>query len=183
MTILAPDLLRDRRLAWGGGQSFAGALAALGAWTATITGGREQAAAEWVEANVPLHGLVHDARLQFGGGPDAVQATLADAWIVARAVAAGALIEGGEGGRLLFVAPAPGAGPYAQAARAAFENLARTLSVEWARFGITAVAIWPGDDTPEQALAELVCFLVSDAGAYFSGCRFEFGAAAFIPGS
>lgn len=144
----------------------------------------EPAAAEWVEANLPLHGLVHDARLQFGGGgPDALQATLADAWILARAVAAGALIEGGQGGRLLFVAPAPDAGPYAQAARAALENLARTLSVEWARFGITAVAIWPGADTPAQALAELACFLVSDAGAYFSGCRFEFGAAAFIPGS
>jgi NAD(P)-dependent dehydrogenase (short-subunit alcohol dehydrogenase family) len=61
--------------------------------------------------------------------------------------------------------------------RAALENLARTLSVEWARYGITAVALWPGADTTDAELAELACFLISPAGGYFSGCRFELSGA------
>ena len=64
---------------------------------------------------------------------------------------------------------------FAQASRAALENLARTLSVEWARYGITATAITPGAATTDEQLAELVCFLVSPAGDYFSGCRFSLG--------
>ena len=65
---------------------------------------------------------------------------------------------------------------YARAARAALENLARTLSVEWARHEITAVALWPGQHTTDAEVAELACFLLSPAGGYFSGCRFELGA-------
>ena len=61
------------------------------------------------------------------------------------------------------------------AVRAGLENLARTLSVEWARYGITAVAITPGTSTTDAELAELVCFLASPAGGYFSGCRFDLG--------
>lgn len=38
-----------------------------------------------------------------------------------------------------------------------------------------AVAIAPGERTGEDELAELVCFLVSPAGEYFSGCLFELG--------
>jgi hypothetical protein len=73
----------------------------------------------------------------------------------------------------LFLAPRPDAGEYADAARAAFENLARTLSIEWARFGVTAVAIWPGAATTDGELAALISFLLSDAGGYFTGCRFQ----------
>jgi NAD(P)-dependent dehydrogenase (short-subunit alcohol dehydrogenase family) len=73
------------------------------------------------------------------------------------------------------VAPRPNAGRHAQAVRAAVENLARTLSVEWARHAITAVALWPGPATTDAELAELACFLISPAGGYFSGCRFELG--------
>ena len=40
---------------------------------------------------------------------------------------------------------------------------------------ITAVALWPGPDTTDAELAELACFLISPAGGYFSGCRFELG--------
>jgi NAD(P)-dependent dehydrogenase (short-subunit alcohol dehydrogenase family) len=61
------------------------------------------------------------------------------------------MIESHIPGRLLFLAPAPDAGPHAPAARAALENLARTLSVEWARFGITAVAITPGRPRPRPS--------------------------------
>jgi hypothetical protein len=125
-------------------------------------------------AEPPLRAFVHDARLDFGsGGESALEASIQRVWERAHAAATGALIEAH--GRLLLIAPAAGAGPYATAARSALENLARTLSVEWARFGVTTTALWPGPDTTDEQLAELVCFLVSDAGGYFSGCRFEFG--------
>jgi hypothetical protein len=48
--------------------------------------------------------------------------------------------------------------------------------VEWARFGITATSIAPGPSTRDAEIATLVAFLVSPAGGYFSGCRFELGA-------
>lgn len=121
-----------------------------------------------------VQALVHDARSTFGsGGEEALQQSIERAWTVTRDVATAALI--GSGGRLLLIAPSADAGPYAAAARGALENLARTLSVEWARFGISSTALWPGVETTDEQLAELACFLVSDAGGYFSGCRFEFG--------
>jgi citronellol/citronellal dehydrogenase len=82
------------------------------------------------------------------------------------------------------------------AARAAVENLMRTLSVEWAQFGIKTVAIAAGQfdtevlrtkyprevtenvartiplgrlGTPEE-MAWLVAYLASPAGDFFSGC-------------
>jgi hypothetical protein len=128
------------------------------------------------ENESPLRALVHDARPGFGsGGEAALHMSIERAWVVARAVATGTLIADGHGGRLLFIAPSDGSGPYAAAGRSALENLARTLSVEWARYGVTAVALWPGSETTDDQLAELICFLVSDAGGYFSGCRFELG--------
>ena len=59
---------------------------------------------------------------------------------------------------------------HARAARAGLENLARTTSIEWARYGITTVAITPGRDTTGDTLAALCAYLASPAGAYFSGC-------------
>jgi NAD(P)-dependent dehydrogenase (short-subunit alcohol dehydrogenase family) len=58
----------------------------------------------------------------------------------------------------------------AEAARAGLENLARTLSIEWARHNIRAVTILQGADP--HVTAELVAYLASNAGAYFSGCAF-----------
>ena len=137
----------------------------------------QDVAAGWARERAPLHAAVIDAGGSFGsGGADRLSATLELAWRAARAVATGALIEASEPGRLLFIAPRPDAGPLAEAARAALENLARTLSVEWARFQITAVALTPGPATSDAEVAELVCFLVSPAGGYLSGCRFDFGA-------
>jgi NAD(P)-dependent dehydrogenase (short-subunit alcohol dehydrogenase family) len=86
------------------------------------------------------------------------------------------LIPGGEGGKLLLVAPASDAGEHAEAVRAGLENLARTLSVEWARHRITAVAIAPGPETTDEQVAELLGYLLSPAGDYFTGCRLELGA-------
>jgi citronellol/citronellal dehydrogenase len=86
------------------------------------------------------------------------------------------LIAGQGPAKVLLIAPRPDAGPLASAAQAALENLARTLSVEWARFAITACAILPGAATTTAQLRELVCFLLSPAGDYFSGCALELAA-------
>jgi citronellol/citronellal dehydrogenase len=82
------------------------------------------------------------------------------------------------------------------AARAGVENMMRTLSIEWARFGVRAVAVAVGQfDTEtlrtkypkqvvdnvantvplgrlgtEQEMAWLVAYLASPAGDFFSGC-------------
>jgi hypothetical protein len=41
---------------------------------------------------------------------------------------------------------------------------------------ITAVTIAPGSDTTVEQLTVLACFLVSPAGDYFSGTRFDLSA-------
>jgi NAD(P)-dependent dehydrogenase (short-subunit alcohol dehydrogenase family) len=86
------------------------------------------------------------------------------------------MIEAGAGGKLLLVAPPP-CDTAADAARAGIENLARTLSIEWARYGIRTVALLPGGATDPDQVAELTAFLASRAGDYYSGCGFELGAA------
>ena len=51
--------------------------------------------------------------------------------------------------------------------------MARTLSIEWARFGIRPVTILPGAQSDDAAVASLVAYLASQAGDYFSGCVLE----------
>jgi hypothetical protein len=95
------------------------------------------------------------------------------AWLALRPEAR-AMIDAGAGGKLLLIAPPPSdAG--AEAARAGLENLARTLSIEWARYGIRTAAVLPGSATEPEEVAELVAFLASRAGDYYSGCRFDLG--------
>jgi NAD(P)-dependent dehydrogenase (short-subunit alcohol dehydrogenase family) len=88
------------------------------------------------------------------------------AFISTRAVA-NAWIAAERPGKVVLVAPRDDAPQ-----RAALENLARTLSVEWARHGITATAILPGS---AEDVAQLVAFLASPAGDYYSGCAFTLG--------
>ncbi len=113
------------------------------------------------------------------GGEDArvaLSACLDATWNVTRAVTNRAFLvdePGLTGGRVVFLAPAPGAGPHAEAARAGLENLARTLSIEWARHGVTLVTIAPGEMTPAGEVAALCAYLASPAGAYFSGCLLD----------
>ena len=57
------------------------------------------------------------------------------------------------------------------------ENLARTLSIEWARHQVRIVAIHPGRETTAGEVGDLVAFLASPAGAYYSGCAFTLGSA------
>ena len=61
--------------------------------------------------------------------------------------------------------------------KTALENAARTLSVEWARFGVRITAVRPREGASADERAELVAFLASPAGDYFTGCSFYPGAA------
>jgi NAD(P)-dependent dehydrogenase (short-subunit alcohol dehydrogenase family) len=111
--------------------------------------------------------LVVDGAAMFAtaAAAEAVRAALDGAWAAIRPHASGAKL-------ILLLAPPPG-DAHAEAARAGLENLARTLSIEWARLGIRPVAIHPGAATPAGEVAELAAFLASPAGAYYSGCRFD----------
>jgi NAD(P)-dependent dehydrogenase (short-subunit alcohol dehydrogenase family) len=75
--------------------------------------------------------------------------------------------------RIVYVAPAPDVGEFAGAACAGLENLARTLSTEWARYGIAVVTVAPGEATGAGEVAALCAYLASPAGAYFSGCLLD----------
>jgi len=121
-----------------------------------------------------LQALVLDGASLFGepDGRDALIACLASAWNASRATARLALLGGHGGGRIVLIAPRAGR-EHAAAAAAGLENLARTLSIEWARHGVTTVALAPAAETSEEDLATLACYLLSPAGAYFSGCLMD----------
>jgi hypothetical protein len=167
--LLRPGLLAGRVVALGGG-ALGAPLAALGARTLALPVVEDEqvmAAAAPVDADV----LLHDLRPAFGmGGHDALRATLGTAWVAIRAVANAAFIPGERGGKITLIAPPPG-DDAAAGVRAAAENLARTLSIEWARHRIRTVAITPGPRTTDAQLAALAAYLASPAGDYFSGCR------------
>jgi NAD(P)-dependent dehydrogenase (short-subunit alcohol dehydrogenase family) len=115
--------------------------------------------------------LVVDGAALFACG--GLHACLEGAWGATAAVVNGAFLPAARGGRTVYLAPAPGAGEQADAARAGLENLARTLSVEWARHEITVVTIALGDSTAPVEAAALTAYLASPAGAYFSGCLLD----------
>lgn len=142
-------------------------LSSLGASLSAFEESDEERALEWAQAAAPVNAVVCST----ADGLKEVER----AWTAIRAVAVGALIPGGAGA-IVLLAPRPGEVEHADAVRAALENLARTLSVEWARYGITSTAIWPGARTAEEDLATVVAYLCSPAGAYFTGCRFEMDA-------
>jgi NAD(P)-dependent dehydrogenase (short-subunit alcohol dehydrogenase family) len=103
-----------------------------------------------------------------GGGLDGLRAGEEAAFIAARAVA-NTWIAAERGGKIVLLAPAAGpdgAGPL----RAALENLARTLSIEWARYDIRITAVLAAGSADD--VATLVAFLASPAGDYYSGCAF-----------
>ena len=182
MALLRQRLLAERRLALAGtvGGRIGQALTELGAEVEALDVAQLPAEDErtgaWARRRAPLHALVYCADDAFAeGGQAGLDAMLEQAWCAVREVAVGALIDRPPG-KILLIAPRPDAGPLAGAARAGLENLARTLSVEWARHGVTAAMIAPGEGTSWDQLAELVCFAVSEAGDYLSGCRLELGA-------
>jgi hypothetical protein len=185
MGLLREKLLEGRRIAVAGlaPTPVTEALQRLGAQIESLNveelSTDEDRVGEWARARAPLHGLVYGSGAAFGaGGQTGLDATLERTWVAVREVALGALIEAPSPAKLLLIAPRPDSGPLASAACAALENLSRTLSVEWARYFVTAVLIAPGERSTDQQLAELACFALSEAGEYLSGCRLEVGAVA-----
>jgi NAD(P)-dependent dehydrogenase (short-subunit alcohol dehydrogenase family) len=183
MTVFRPKLLAGRAVALGSAHdAVRDGLLELGARVEILDGALHAVAAEgrvgeWARARSPLDAVIYDAAPSFGdGGQRGLQAASAQAWEAIREIVNGELIPRERRGKVVLIAPSSGAGAFAQAARAALENLARTLSVEWARYGITVTMIAPGPATTPAQLAELACFLVSPAGDYFSGCRFSLAA-------
>jgi hypothetical protein len=110
----------------------------------------EEATAAAVAALPRIDALVDDTSGRFaaGDGLPGLRAAADGAWIAARAVATARLIDADAGGKLVFVAPGPRAGEHAEATRAAIENLARTLSIEWARLGCARWRSCRGRDPP-----------------------------------
>lgn len=143
------------------GRAAAGACAALGAAVSEL---RVDPAGDAPEA-APADVLVWDGAGAFAArsGVEAVRDCLDGAWLALRA---GTRLEGG---KAVLIAP-PAGDEHAAGARAGIENLARTLSIEWSRFGVRIVAVLPG--APEAA-GQVVAYLASRAGDYFSGTALE----------
>jgi NAD(P)-dependent dehydrogenase (short-subunit alcohol dehydrogenase family) len=130
-----------------------------------------------------LDRLVVDAAGLFAAGSlrgthEGLVGCLETTWSITRAVAAQAFIAPGAAGRIVLLAPRPPArssqdSGHRGAALAGLENLARTLSIEWARYGITPVTVAPGLHTTAHELADLTAYLASPAGGYFSGCLLD----------
>jgi hypothetical protein len=177
VSVLREDLLRGVVAAFGGDPEggVCERLRMLGAQVEVLPASLDDDAVEaWAGDRAPLDALVFDVRPRFRDG---LGAALEATWKAIRAVSNGALIGTDRPAKIVLLAPAPGA-LHAEAARAAVENLARTLSVEWARYQLTTTALMPDEHAREQQLAEAVAFLVSRAGAYFSGCRLDLGVTA-----
>jgi NAD(P)-dependent dehydrogenase (short-subunit alcohol dehydrogenase family) len=183
-SVLRPGLLDGVVVATaGGGRCVGEACARLGAATPPLEADLFDEAAVTAAAQTlgAVDVLVCDTAQPFvaaGGGLPALRGALDGAWNAARAVTNAALRPAG-GGKLVLLAPPPGAGEHAGALAAALENLARTLSVEWARYGIRPTAILPGDGTAEAEVVLLAAYLASPAGDYFSGCAFRLGLVKF----
>jgi len=120
-------------------------------------------------------------------------------WLMTHAAATKAFIPQREG-KVVSVTLSPHHGMpgmvHSGAARAAVENMMRTLSIEWSRFNVKLCAVAPGQfDTEtlrtkypqqvvenvhrtvplgrlgsEEEMAWLIAFLASPAGDFFSGC-------------
>ena len=81
-------------------------------------------------------------------------------WLMTHAVATKAMVPESSGGKVVTVSAG------SPAARAALENLARVLSIEWARFDVKLTAIACGH---AQEAAWLAAYLASPGGDYLSG--------------
>ncbi|MQA72886.1 MAG: SDR family oxidoreductase [Solirubrobacterales bacterium] len=127
-----------------------------------------------------------------------IELNVTGTWLMTHAAATKAFIPA-ERGKVISVTLSPHNGMpgmvHSGAARAAVENMTRTLSVEWSRFGVTLCAIAAGQfDTEtmrtkyprevveavpgtvplgrlgtEEEMAWLVAYLASPAGDFFSG--------------
>jgi citronellol/citronellal dehydrogenase len=161
-----------------------------------------------VERHGRLDVLVNNAGGQFlspaeaitpNGFRTVIELNVQGTWQMTHAAATKAFIPQREG-KVVSLTVSPHMGfpgmVHTGAARAGVENMMRTLSIEWARFGVRAVAVAVGQfDTEtlrtkypkqvvdnvantvplgrlgtEQEMAWLVAYLASPAGDFFSGC-------------
>lgn len=194
------------------GSTVAEIEAAGGEASATAMDIRSDEAVEaFIDEVLDRHGridvLVNNAGGQFMGPAEAItpkgfrtviELNVLGTWLMTHAAATKAFIPQG-GGKVVSVTLSPHNGmpgmAHSGAARAAVENMMRTLSVEWARFGVRACAIAAGQfDTEtlrtkypkevveaipqtvplgrlgtEEEWAWLVAYLASPAGDFFSG--------------
>ncbi|HEY4098075.1 MAG TPA: hypothetical protein VGM33_21310 [Baekduia sp.] len=188
LDVLRPGILDGLAVCLAGdgdGGPVRARLAALGADIVAVTAdlADEDAVAAEVAAFGRVDVLVVDAATPFvaaGGGMAALRTAVDGSWNAVRAIVNAGWTAEGEpvGGKVVLLAPGPDAGQHAGAVGAALENAARTLSIEWSRFGVRTTAIVPRAGAGDDELAELVAFLASPAGDYFSGCAFAPGAGA-----
>jgi NAD(P)-dependent dehydrogenase (short-subunit alcohol dehydrogenase family) len=188
--LLRPGLLGDVSILLAGGEDGgslgADELAGLGAQIREVAlrysddpreleASVQAAVARALVKTAPPAVLLVDCASLFTGSGGSLERCLSTTWSVTRAVANAVLIPG-QRGRIVLVGPRR-----AEACVAALENLARTLSIEWARYGITVVALAPGDAVSRGELSAVVAYLACEAGAYFSGCLLDLRGAAPRP--
>jgi citronellol/citronellal dehydrogenase len=158
--IFAPGLLDGQvAIVSGSGEAIARELTALGA---AVEGFEliedEEAVDAFVDDVLERHGAV-DLLVNRPDGDD-FRVSVEGTWLLTHAVATKAMIPDERGGKIVNVSPPD------PVSRAGLENLARVLSIEWARFGIRPTAVAAGDD---EEVAWLAAFLASPAGDYYSG--------------
>ncbi|MSO41014.1 MAG: SDR family oxidoreductase [Solirubrobacterales bacterium] len=172
----------------------------------------EEAVETLMDGVIERHGkldlLVNNAGGQFLSPAEAIspkgfrtviELNVMGTWLMTHAAATKAFIPQ-ESGKVISVTLSPHNGMpgmvHSGAARAAVENMMRTLSIEWSRFGIRLVAVAPGQfDTEtlrtkypqevvdnvagtiplgrmgtEEEMAWLMAYLASPAGDFYSGC-------------
>jgi citronellol/citronellal dehydrogenase len=130
-----------------------------------------------IERHGRIDTLINNAGGQFLAPAEAITAkgfrtvirlNVESAWLMSHAVATQAMIAGG-GGRIVNVTLSPHNGMpgmvHSGAARAAVENMTRTLATEWARFGIRVNAVSVGQVATDTLMTKYPAQMVAGMAA------------------